>query len=235
MGPSAYHAELAKDQEIENRDGVRVVFVGGNSFHLFVGDDPEPVKVRGVNKAYKRAEWHRSDLNPDYVEPVEPEVKPAAPADDDTPPWETDGADSKIPEAEAESVSYNGVEGRLALVDVSTVQQLLGDSQGRVDLLRGSGETRRLHSRVRATDGRCAPIVLTQGDAGEFPVLFDGLSTLAASLNLGMERVAVVIMPQDRVQDAQGVIAAMRVAALAPVNKTDDEDEDLIYRANMDD
>lgn len=236
MGPSAYHAELAKDQEIENRDGVRVVFAGGNVFHIYAGDAEQPVVVRGANKAWKRAEWHRSDLNPDYVAPAEPKAEePAAappPAPTPASPAKADVKASKKP-AKPEVFMVGGVEGVLSYVPLADLQTDLADWQGRIASLQGVDEVRRLQPRVRATDGRCAPIFFTDdGDGGVH--LFDGLSTIAAAMNAGIERVAVVIIPSDRAGEAQGVIANFKRAALAQ-SPADAEEEELIYRAHTPD
>jgi hypothetical protein len=301
MKPSAYSAELAKDQVVEDRDGVKVVFAGGNVFHLHVEDVDTPETRRGANKAWERAEAIRKQLNPNYAGPPkadDPEEQPAAsegaetegapsdgepvdeapddnapPSDADNPPSddqptgepadgqepapetpaeepapeepsepsepetdegdepEDDGEEVQAPETGDEDFTIAGVTAPLRLIPIDLVMDLLGDSQSRVDAIQRMPETQRLHARVSATDGRCAPIFFTQADESDYPALFAGLPTLAAAINLGMEAVAVVIMPSDRAGEAQGAIAALTSTALAPIG----EDDELIYRAYSDD
>lgn len=295
MGPSAYHAELAKDQVVEDRDGVKVVFAGGNVFHLHV-EGVEAAEVRrGVNKAWERAEAIRKQLNPDYVTPEDPvDGQPAAseggetagepsaktgdeapadnppPSDADNPPTDEkpDGESSEgqqeqhaenpptpdepkqfdEPEADPKegdesedggeevqqpatgdgTFSIGGIEAPLRLVPVSMVFDVLGASQGRVHALQQQAETRRLCRRVRATDGRCAPIFFTQAIGEDAIHLFSGIRTLAAAMNLGMEAVAVVILPADKAQSVQGAITALHRAALSPTG----DEEEMLYRAH---
>lgn len=269
MGPSAYHAEMAKDSIVEDRDGVKVVFAGGNVFHLHVEDVDTPEVRRGANKAWERAEAIRLQLNPAYVTPAEkPETDPAAsegeetdgqesapqgddpPADkppapdaadppaDDPPPAEPEASDdaeddaeeAELPATDDGVISIGGCEAPLRLIPVDLVLGSLGESQGRVAGLQAQSETRRLHKRVRATDGRCAPIFFTKAPEGDDLHVFGGLRTLAAAINLGMERVAVVILPADRATELQGLCVAMHVASLSPTG----EEDEMIYRAYND-
>jgi hypothetical protein len=242
MGPSAYHAELAKDQVIEDRDQVRVVFKGGNVFHLFDGEAETPQVVRGVNKAWERAEAIRKELNPDYSPPAVPEgeetgenggdnAAATSPANPPPPAGETtaSGEGPNIPGG-SEVVTYGDVEGVQTLLLVADVEVLLADWQGRIASLRGSDEVRQLQARVSATDGRCAPIFFTQAPGEDVVHLFDGLRTFAAALDAGLERIAVVILPADKVGEVQGIIAVIGQAALKRAEL--ESEDDLIYRVH---
>jgi len=299
MGPSAYHAELAKDQVVEDRDQVKVVFAGGNVFHLHVVDVDKPETVRGVNKAWTRAEAIRKQVNPDYAGPPadepadqqaatddaetkdepsggetadeasedsastpeegeadeadeaednddetdeeasdEPaaEDEPAAdpeedPAADDEP--EADVEEAQAPDTGDELIRIGGLQLPLRLIPVDLVVDCLGASQGRLDALQTQAETRRLHNRVRATDGRCAPIFFTQAKGEDAIHLFSGIRTVAAARNLGMKAVAVVIIPADRAGEVQGAVASLHTKACA--EGTCDDDDDMIHRAYSDD
>ncbi len=240
MKPSAYIIEgLSKDVVLEDRDRVRVEFIGGNVIRIYAEGAAAPETVRGGKKAWARAEELRKELNADYAGPPIPPEGDETKASDEEPPAPTPaaakappsvkgGEGGKKPENGPEKISIGGVEGVLELIPVADVAALLGGSLGRVDALQLSVDTRRLQHRVGATDGRCAPIFFGERD-GEL-LLFDGLSTFAAALNLGMDRVAVVIMPADEIGAAQGVVAAMRTKSLA---KAGDEEE-MLYRAYND-
>lgn len=251
MRPSAYDEVTAKDALVEDRDQVKVVFAGGNVFHLHVegmGED-EHETVRGSNKAWERAEAIRLQLNPAYTppEPDTGETTPAAPPAGDVesagavgpaakpePPTAPAAGGGKEPDA-VRKVRYGAVEGRQSMVPVSVVLDILADHAGRVALLQGSDEARRLARRVRATDGRCAPIFLTKeniDDPKEMPQLYSGLHTLAAAINLDMDKVPVVILPSGRVREVQGMISSMMRANLS--NDSDAEGDELMYRAYND-
>lgn len=134
MGPSAYHARLAKDQLVEEREGVKVIFAGGSVFHLHVEGAEKRIAVRGAKAAWDRAEAERKKLKPEYEakpfdepsQPAEPVVTetegaqagegPAAPADngteantEDAAPKEPE-AEAAIPPAEAEGEEQGGTE-----------------------------------------------------------------------------------------------------------------------------
>lgn len=247
--PSMYNrADLEKGEVVEDRDQVKVSFAGGNSWHIQVEGVDEHESVRGSTKAWERAEKLRKELNSDYAGP---------PPEADETSGASEGGDTPAePEAEAKpaaakpakskkgkgaepdgdkNVMIGHVKGVQRMVSVSVVEELLADQASRVALLRGSDETRRLQRRVRATDGRCAPIFLTRvniEDAEEEPKLFDGLYTLAAAINLDMEEVAVVMLPSGSVNEVQGQIAAMMRSNLSQPEV--EEGEELFYKAGRD-
>jgi hypothetical protein len=172
-------------------------------------DNPEPKADEGEDKAKDPA-------------PPEPPADPK--------PEKADGA----AEPEVDRVYRVGdVQGVLRMVPVDAVMDFLGGDAGRVALLQGSDEARRLSRRVRATDGRCAPIFFTKvdiNDRDEPPALYDGLYTLACARNLGLERVAVVMLPSGKVGAIQASIAALMRASLS----ADADDDELEYRARHD-
>lgn len=249
MRPSAYDETLAKDTVVEDRDQVKVTFAGGNVFHIEAeGSDVKEIR-RGADAAWTRAENLRKELNPEYVSPLaaksdestggdkgpvpatKPEVAPATP-----PKADAKGPDKPAPEAAKPAAEkpyrVGSVVGVLRMVAVDLVMDMLGGDAGRVALLQGSDEARRLSRRVRATDGRCAPIFFTKvdiSDKNEEPALFDGLYTLACAMNLGLERIAVVLLPSGEVGAIQASIAGLMRASLS--NDTDDGDE-MFFKAN---
>lgn len=274
MGPSAYHAKLAKDQCVEDRDGVKVIFAGGSVFHLHVADLDKHISVRGVMPAWERAEAERRRLNPDYVSPTDdptpaaPELEeteavpsesdaatdnesdanpveaasmedqtdeadiPPAESDDDADGDEKDEADEGDDEPRGDTIE-GGVElsgdAEAVMLPIGDVEALLGDFQERLVDFRGDRANRMLQKRVRATDGRCAPIFFTECPISEEVTLFAGLETIGAALDLGMAEVPVVILTPKQAQELQGSIAAAVNAACAKHDAEDDEE--LIWRA----
>jgi hypothetical protein len=279
MGPSVYQATLRKDQLVEDRDGVKAIFAGGNVFHLHIEGRAKHVTVRGTKSAYERAEAERLKLNPEYQpvqpdadsQPTDPALKETdgaqggesqlAPSDNDDAKGDDQDHDEKpepeadIPPADGESEKSGDDSGEgegegaalddpdncvfmgggtfpVELMDVADVRALLGDFQGRIDGFIGNPTFRRLEARVRATDGCCAPVFFgkhadTDDEEGTI-YLVAGLETLGAAINLGMQRVAVVILPHETATASQGPIAAMIYAANVQPMTSDD---DMVYRA----
>lgn len=247
--PSAYKGDLEKGQIVEDRDQVKVEFGGGNIFYIH----PEGVDAkethRGAAKAYERAEAIRKELNSDYEAPKAEGGETAAP-----PKEKSSGAVKKkspkskkakkakkagkavgkaMESGQSRAIMFSGVDALLSMVPVNEVLDLLADQAGRVSLLQGSSEARRLARRVRATEGRCAPIFLTKldiNDEKEAPKLFDGLLTLAAALNLDMERIAVVTLPSGDAYSLQAHCVAMMNASLS---REEDFGEDDQLRARV--
>ena len=249
MKPSVYDRDdLAKGEVLENRDQVTVTFGGGNVFHVQVDDVDEHEVVRGADNAWQRAEALRKELNPGYETPlpateetpltsrtaVAAEKKPAKKGKAGAKPVKS--ADAKAGEgvapAKPREIVFGDVKGTMAMLPVDTVYDFLHVHAGRVAALQGGAEARRLARRVRATDGRCAPVFLTKNDVSdddEVPALFDGLNTLACAINLDMKQIAVVILPSRDAQRAQGTIVEMMRSSLAP--ESFDDGEDLRIRA----
>jgi hypothetical protein len=129
--------------------------------------------------------------------------------------------------ADVETVDLGGAEGRLTLVPVDLVLSLLDDGfKDRIERQRTLPSTLELHERVRATEGRCAPIIFTQEDPGDEPSFFDGAATLAAAINLSLERVAVVIIDAG---DA-GAVQSHQVRMLHAAKPAPSEDDELMWR-----
>lgn len=249
MRPSVYDSELEKDQVVEDRDQVKVVFGGGNVFYLHVTDVDKPETVRGANKAWERAEAVRLNLNPQYQPPAAPdggentdqqasekaddlpEDKPSTSTGDnaDSGGAQDGGDDAEQLDPVQETYVIAGVEGVMQLVDLNVLLDLVGD-HSRVTLLCANSETRRLQARVRATDGRCAPVFFSHREGEEEIHLFSGLRTIAAAMNAGMPKVAMVILPADEIGKAQGAIVSLEQSSYAAVG----DEEEMLYRAYND-
>lgn len=248
MGPSAYHAKLSKDQLVEDREGVKVIFAGVNVFHVRVGEAEKPFSTRGAKAAWERAEAERAKLNPEYLAiPYEKPEQPAAPI-----PAETEGEQlAETPVAPADNVENTDDEGEggdavatqdvsakhvslaigslpIVMMSVKDVRAMLGDYQGRLPEFIGNPTYRRLTERVRASDGCCAPVFFISDDEREEVQFFAGLETLGAAIHLGMKRIAVVFVPPEAVKEGQGPIVAMLNEANAASADSDDE---MVYRA----
>ena len=137
------------------------------------------------------------------------------------------GANSYIDVAAART--YAAARGLTLPAADGDVEALLGDFQERLVDFRGDRANRMLQKRVRATDGRCAPIFFTECPISEEVTLFAGLETIGAALDLGMAEVPVVILTPKQAQELQGSIAAAVNAACAKHDAEDDEE--LIWRA----
>lgn len=253
MKPSTYSIDgMEKNTVLEDRDQVKAVFAGGNVVHLFVDGVAKPETVRGGNKAFARAEAIRLMLNPEYTSPqseAEPEKKVVAP---EAPVAEqpkankagprakapakakskASGEVSKEPDIGSEVFEIGGVSGELTLMPLADVQALFPDFGERLALIRTTDLVQRLQQRVGATDGRCAPIFCSLSADEKDVHLFSGLDTLAAAMNLGLDRVAVVVMPAGELGGIQGIIVAMTFAAASQDQTPGD---DLIFRAHSDD
>ncbi|AYJ85773.1 hypothetical protein D3Y57_07040 [Sphingomonas paeninsulae] len=91
---------------------------------------------------------------------------------------------------------------------IDTVLGLLGpDALDRIATLRTTAAISDLASRVRATDGRCAPVILVESEKLQEYVFFHGFDAIAAAQTLGDSEVFVVAVPDTDMNFLQGVIA----------------------------
>ncbi len=98
-----------------------------------------------------------------------------------------------------------GVAGRLPLEDVLG---LLGpDALEHVAYLQTSKAISALTERVRATDGRCAPVVLLLNPADDTISFFHGMEAIAVAQALGDNDCYVVTVPSDELGFLQSAIA----------------------------
>lgn len=143
---------------------------GEDAFDEVFGDKAEDDSEAPANEDEAPASEPAVD-----AEPVAPNAAPSAPS------------------AGPEKIRLGHVDGVLHRVPLEVVQSILGQpALERVELLRSGGSTDGLQKRMRATDGRCAPMIFTSDDPEKPPVLFSGLETLAAAIALGQREVSVV-------------------------------------------
>ena len=99
---------------------------------------------------------------------------------------------------------------------------LLNVHQERVELLRSDRSVRDLQDRMRASDGRCAPVLFTYNPEDKTipPSLFSGIESIAAAINLDMTEVSVLLVANADASNAQGYVNAMQ--RQKPANSEDD-------------
>ncbi len=149
-----------------------------------------------------------------------PSEPPAPPTEPEDATDETSGTSKRV--------RMGPVEGRLYRVPIDVVQELLGrELQERVVTLRSSPAIQDLQGRMRATDGHCAPVVMTaEGD--QAPVHFHGVDSVAAALNVGLTHVDVVTIDPGDAGAAQSWLAQKASQAANSKNSEDD----LVQRVN---
>lgn len=133
--------------------------------------------------------------------PPQPPAPVAAVPPAPTPPVEPE-ATTTVPEA----VLIGHVEGVAERKPVEDVLGLLGqDALERIAYLRSSAAISALAERVRATDGRCAPVILI--DDGDGLTFFHGFDAIAAAQALGDNDCCVVRVPSDELDFLQSAVA----------------------------
>lgn len=120
-------------------------------------------------------------------------------------------------------------------VSVDVVLSLLGDGlKDRIAALRGKA-TPEKQARVRATDGRCAPVFFTiessdepvEGEAPELH-LFDGLENIAVTQDIGSDHIFVVTIASGDAGALQSYLVARRRDEASHIS----EDDDLYMRVS---
>lgn len=112
------------------------------------------------------------------------------------------------PSAPPTRVRLGRVYGTLHRVPLEAVQALTAECGSRIVSLQGSPAIANLQKRMRATEGRCAPIVFTLAEGDTEPKLFSGLESVAAAMNLGLELVFVVVIDAGDAGAAQSFLAS---------------------------
>lgn len=146
--------------------------------------------------------------------PAEPTVETAQP---DPEPADSSGG--------PQEVRMGQVAGLLHRVPTETVEAILGEpALERVVHLRSSDTIHSLQSRMRVTDGRCAPMIFTDG-FDQAPVLFSGIESYAAAKNLGLSHISVVIIDPKDAGAVQSWITQQQAKPLNP-------DDDLVHQVH---
>lgn len=101
------------------------------------------------------------------------------------------------------TVRLGAVEGLVRRMSVGDVQASLPKWADRIGMLRGSASVLDLQKRMRATEGRCAPITID--DTGE---LLAGVEAIACALELDLAELTVISVSGGDVGAAQTFLAS---------------------------
>jgi hypothetical protein len=116
------------------------------------------------------------------------------------------------PSADPERVTIGQTEGLQYRLPVEVVRAILGEgAEERVDVLRTSTSIAALQKRMRASDGRCTPMIFTSDHPDTVPALFAGLEIMAAALNLGLSHVSVITIRTEDAGAVQSHVAHMLI------------------------
>ena len=167
-------------------------------------DAPASAEEEGVAEAPQGAE-DPAPPAPSAPEPAPaPETAPAA-QDNGNAEGKAAGAD---PSGSPTRVRLGRVEGALHRVPLEVVQMLVAESGSRIETLRTSPSIADLQARMRATEGRCAPIVFTMAEGDDHPRLFAGVEAIAAAINLALPTVYVITIASGDAGAAQQHLAS---------------------------
>ncbi len=187
-----------------------------------------PEEVREEPALLEVLEEQVADTEPDgeqlfdevFGKDEEPEPEPSAPEPEPAP-------EPAVSSDGPERVRMGQVEGLLIRVPIESVGAILGEpALERVELLRGSESVHDLQKRMRATDGRCAPMIFTE-TPGDPPILFSGIDSYAAALNCGLRNLSVITISPTDAGAAQSWVAQQQAK---PANV----DDDLLHRVYAD-
>jgi hypothetical protein len=139
-------------------------------------------------------------------------------------------AEPVAPSADPERVTIGQTEGLQYRLPVEVVRAILGEgAEERVDVLRTSTSIAALQKRMRASDGRCTPMIFTSDHPDTVPALFAGLEIMAAALNLGLSHVSVITIRTEDAGAVQSHVAHMLIT------KPKESEDDLIWRVHAED
>lgn len=173
--------------------------------------------------ALENSRSNESDPEDDHGQDEAPAPEPV-PAPEPTPEPEPVVGPSSV---EPEEVRLGQVTGLLHRLPLGDVQGLADTFATKIEALMFTAPVQALLPRMRATEGRCAPIYFTGDDDGEPEHLVAGDDALAAAVAAGTPVVSVVVIdPRDA-----GALQAY-LAGLAGKASTSSEDDELVWRAN---
>ena len=150
---------------------------------------------------------------PAAVEPVEPVMSSEASiAPSDAPASADDPADEQTapavdavaaPSDAPVKVRLGQVEGLLHRIPISDVQAQFPNFVDRIAALQGSPSIANLQQRMLATEGRCAPIIVTINREAKVLAPLAGIESVAAALNIGLSHVFVIMIDAGDADTAQ--------------------------------
>lgn len=147
------------------------------------------------------------------------DVAPVAPSKD------ADEAPKQSSDAPTE-VRLGQVTGLLHRMPLSTVLSYADTFAEKIEAMTFTSRVQDLQSRMRVSEGRCAPVYFTINDDFEPEHLIAGDDALSAAKAIGLEQVYVVLLyPEDA-----GAIQSY-LAGKAGTASSTTEDEDLVWRS----
>lgn len=174
---------------------------------------PEPV-VTAAEPAETSNEDPTEEVVTEEVEQGEPKEPEAA--EESTPAAEEPEAQPTEPAPVAdkkpdgpEEVMLGSVRCTLRRMPLETVQKAMVQAHlTRVEMLRTHSSIRDLQDRMRASDGRCAPVIFTYDPEDKTipPSLFAGVENVAAAINIGLQDVSVLLVANKDAPDAQSFL-----------------------------
>lgn len=151
---------------------------------------------------------------PESKEPVSPEPaapepapEPQAPEPDDAEPAEPDQAEQE-PSDFPIGVRLGQVEGLLHRVPIETVQRMFAGYGDRIEAGQSSPSIAKLQERMRASEGRCTPVVAAVHEDREVMEALAGVEAISAALSLGINHVFVITVASDDARVVQRHLAA---------------------------
>lgn len=112
-------------------------------------------------------------------------------------------ADEAAPSDTSVRVRLGQVEGLLHRVPIDDVQAQFPNFADRIVTLQGSPSIANLQQRMLATEGRCAPVVVTIDHEERVLAPLAGIESVAAALNIGLSHVFVIMIDAEDAGDAQ--------------------------------
>lgn len=193
------------------------------------GDEQHEAAEGAANEATDQA---RDPIAQKAVEEhgqVDPNAAPYAATDPvvDKAKSDAEGAATKPSSGEPVTVRLGQATGLLHRMSLASVLDYADAFAEKIEAMQNAATVQSIKSRMRATEGRCAPIYFTMNDDGEPEHLLAGDDALAAAKAADIDKVFVVLIHPG---DAGAVQAYLNdQAGKAEVSTEDDE---LVWRAH---
>lgn len=157
--------------------------------------------------------------SPEGIDAAQEATPPAAPE----PAVQPDSVPSSVAPTEVRLGQALCLLHRMPLGDVLAYAEPFAE---KIEAMKYSAKVQALQPRMRATEGRCAPVYFTMNDDFEPEHLIAGDDALSAAKSIGLETVSVVLLYPD---DAGTVQAYLNGEASTGAKST--EEDELVWRA----
>lgn len=148
----------------------------------------------------------------------------ALPPVDPGPAVHSDGEHSSVAPTEVRLGQVTGLLHRLPLSDVLAYADPFAE---KIEAMKFSANVQALQSRMRVSEGRCAPVYFTMNDDFEPEHLLAGDDALSAAKAIGLETVFVVLIDPEDAGPAQAFLNGKLGTSFGST-----EDDDLVWRAS---